>query len=125
MKTRVAAAATLLLFASVAHAGLVEIVWAANDRNEQHLSISPGGFVELCGRLASGTKVRWQFEAGAPTSFNIHYHKGKAVLFPVKEESSLRSEGRLDVASDQDYCWMWTNHSAVSVPVEVQLTKEP
>ena len=125
MRPRAFAAAAVLLFASVAHAGLVEIVWDAKHRNEQRLSIEPGGFVELCGRLAAGAKVRWQFEAGAPTSFNIHYHRGKTVRFPAKEEHSLRSAGTLDVATDQDYCWMWTNQSDVSVPVEVQLKIEP
>ena len=125
MKLRVAAAAVLLFFASAAHAGMVEIVWDAKHRNEQQLSIVPGGFAELCGRLTAGATVQWQFEANAPTSFNIHYHQGKAVVFPAKEENTLRSAGTLDVASDRDYCWMWTNRTDASVGVNVQLSRKP
>lgn len=123
MKPHAAIAAALLVAASVAHAGLVEIVWDTQQRYEQRLSLDPGGFLELCGHLTPGTKVRWRFEADAPTSFNVHYHEGKAVHFPAREEGSLRSAGTLDVTSDQDYCWMWTNTVLAPASVTVHLSK--
>lgn len=125
MKCRVVIAATLLLPALGAEAGLVEIAWDSKQRYEQRLSIAPGGFLELCGRLPAGAKVRWQFEVDAPVSFNIHYHEAKAVRFPAKEENTRRSSGTLVAAIDQDYCWMWTIKNADPAALSVRLSKEP
>ena len=108
-----------------ASAGLVEIEWDGAKRYEQRLSVDAGGFTELCGHLTAGNRVRWQFEASAPTSFNIHFHDGKAVTYPATEEGSTRSAGTLDVRSAQDYCWMWSNKTQAAATVFVRLSRTP
>lgn len=115
----------LLAVSSAVNAGLVEIEWDGAQRYEKLLSVDARGFTELCGRLNEGTRVEWQFEATAPTSFNVHYHQGKEVIFPAKEEGSARSAGTLDVRSQQDYCWMWSNKAAVPLSVTVRLSRRP
>ena len=117
--------AVLLGASGAASAGLVEIGWNGADRYEQRLSIEAGGFTELCGRLVEGARIQWQFEASAPTSFNIHFHEGKAVTFPAKEEGTTRSTGTLEVRSARDYCWMWSNKTEASMSVFVQMSKNP
>lgn len=114
--------ATLVFVAPLAQAGL-DIAWDAQQRFQQQLQVEPGGFIELCGKLSRGAKVQWRFDAGAPMNFNIHYHEGKEVRFPAREVGSLRSEGTLDVKSNQDYCWMWSNEGKAPVALSVHLSK--
>ena len=85
--------------------------------------MAPGKFAEWCGKLQRDDKVQWQFEASAPLNFNVHYHEGKEVRFPAKQDSVAKADGRLDVALDQDYCWMWTNKSATPVSLKARLQK--
>jgi hypothetical protein len=65
--------------------------------------------VELCGKLAAGQAVQWQYDSPAPLDFNIHYHVGKDVIYPAKLKATAAARDTLRVAVEQDYCWMWTN----------------
>lgn len=115
----------LLAVSRAASAGPVEIQWDGAQRYEKLLSVDAGGFTELCGRLAEGARVEWQFEATAPTSFNVHYHHGKEVIFPAKAEGTTRSAGTLEVGTQQAYCWMWSNKAAEPLSVTVRLSRRP
>jgi hypothetical protein len=110
--TTLIASILLAVAAPAAHAELVEIVWSGSGAFTQQKRIAAGKFVEVCGKLAAGVNVAWSFEASAPTDFNIHYHEGKDVVFPVKMTQVARSQDTLHVKVDQDYCWMWSNKTA-------------
>jgi hypothetical protein len=79
LKLRAPLFALLLTLAGLSSAELIEIAWDGQGGFERQVRIAPKGFVELCGRLRPQEAVRWQFEADAATSFNIHFHEGKAV----------------------------------------------
>lgn len=113
------------LAAPLAHAQLVDIAWDAQGGFKRELRAEPGKSVELCGKLGSGTKVEWRFDADALTNFNIHYHEGKAVQFPSKEDGVRQSQGTLSVRSAQDYCWMWSNKTSAPASVRIEMTKMP
>ena len=114
-----------LLAAPLAHAQVVDILWDAQGQFKRELRADPGKFVELCGKLGLGSKVEWRFDADGSTNFNIHYHEGKTVQFPAKEDGTRAAQGTLRVGSAQDYCWMWSNKTAAAVAVSVELTKQP
>ena len=59
---------------------------------------------------------------GTP-NFNIHHHEGSSVVFPAKRDQTVSLEGRLEAPTDQDYCWMWQNGSAVKDAVSVVLRR--
>ncbi|MEP7207037.1 MAG: hypothetical protein ABI920_08860 [Casimicrobiaceae bacterium] len=107
--------------ASLAHADVIPITWDAAGRFEQRFDVAPGKFAEACERLRSGTTVEWRFETTAPADFNIHYHAGEAVVTPAQETQVQRAHGTLRVASDQDYCWMWSNKGAVPISTTLSL----
>ena len=113
----------LLTLAAPSYAELIEIAWDGQGGFERQVRIAPKGFVELCGRLRPKETVRWQFEADAATSFNIHFHEGKAVRYPAKEEGVSKSRGVLEVKSEQDYCWMWSNPSGRQTTMTVRLDR--
>jgi hypothetical protein len=128
---RVLALALLALLALVAlsaplsplHAQIAEIAWDAAGRFEREMQVAPGKFGEVCGRLAKGQRVAWRFEAGAPLDFNIHHHIGQDVHYSENRRAQREAAGSLDVASEQDYCWMWSNKGAAPVVLRLSLTR--
>jgi hypothetical protein len=117
-------AASAALLGPLAHAQVIAVQWDAGGRFEQQVPVPVGKFVELCERLGPGTRVQWRFDAPSPLNFNIHYHEGNELRFPAREDHGLASKGTLDVASEQDYCWMWTNKTSVPVSVSVKMARD-
>lgn len=74
--------------------------------------------------LTRDQSVRWSFQAAAPLNFNIHYHEGKKVEYPAKQDGVRESQGTLPVPLDQDCCWMWVNKSGVPISLQVQLARK-
>ena len=106
---RCLAALAVAVIAIDARAELVEIAWDNAGRFETAVSLAPGKFAEVCGKLAQGQSVAWSFKGDRPMNFNIHYHEGKQVVFAAKQDAAVDAQGKLDVRLSQDYCWMWTN----------------
>lgn len=103
------AAALALAVSEFSAAEMVPVSWDAQGNFAQEVRIAPGKFVEACEKLPQGAKVRWQFEAKAPLDFNIHYHEGKEVRFPARQDGATAAEGVLEAKVAHDYCWMWSN----------------
>ena len=101
-------------------ADVVDISWDVSGRFETLLSVAPGKFAEVCGRLTQGQSIAWSFIGDKPMNFNIHYHERKQVVFPAKQDGASQVEGLLNVSVGQDYCWMWTNKG--TSPAKLQLT---
>jgi len=106
-----------------AGAEVVTIHWSGEGRFMHKSTIAPGKFVELCGKLPAGLKVRWDFDAGLPLDFNVHYHVGKEVVFPFKLGAVSNAKDVLDTRIEQDYCWMWSNKSAAPASLSVKLQR--
>lgn len=106
-----------------AAAELIDIAWSGQGRFERRVTVAPGQFAEACGRLARAQAVAWRFEASAPLDFNIHYHEGKDVRYPERRDALARASGKLQVALEQDYCWMWTNRTARPVGLAFELAR--
>lgn len=102
---------------------IVDLVWSSDGRFAHESQVASGKFAEICGTLAQGASVLWKFESSGPTDFNIHYHVGKEVVYPVKRSRVAAAEGVLAVSVPQDYCWMWTNKGAESVRVKIELSR--
>lgn len=118
-----ARAALVLVLVAIAPSTLAEIVdiaWDTEGRFERSVSVAPGKFAEVCGKLPAGLKVGWTFEASAPLDFNVHYHVGKEVVFPSKLNAVVTAKDTLATKVDQDYCWMWSNKTAASATLKLQ-----
>jgi hypothetical protein len=63
---------------------------------------------EECMTVDANDPRRWQWKADGPVDFNVHYHKGNDVSYPVKRDG-MRGDGGVFVARTREgYCWMWT-----------------
>lgn len=112
-----------LLAAAQARAQLVELKFDEAGRFEHSASLAAGKSIEVCGKLQKGQVLPWSFTADRPLQFNIHYHVGKKVEFPAKLQSAMAAQAQLDVALDQDYCWMWTNKGDAQAKLGFKLQK--
>jgi hypothetical protein len=75
------------------------------------VSLAPFEFQELCFELAPREEIRYDFQSDQPVEFNIHYHDGLRIRFPVKL-TGITDHGDNFVAElDQTYCLMWFNRT--------------
>lgn len=122
-RTAMVAGLSAVALSTAAHAELIDVKWNAAGKFERTQSIAPGKFMEICESLAKGAAVAWQFEASAALNFNVHFHQGKEVAFPEKQDSVSELKGMLVAQSNEDYCWMWTNKGDVSSSIRLLLAK--
>jgi hypothetical protein len=76
------------------------------------LTLAPKKVHEECARMEAGESRRWHWKSNAPVDFNIHYHRGKEVFFPVKRDAMRGDGGTFTARTGEDYCWMWTAREA-------------
>lgn len=106
-----------------AQADVTEIEWNSAGRFEKAVVVQPGKFFELCGKLDPGVQVAWSFKSDQPVNFNIHFHEGETVTYPIKQTATTAADGSLDVSQPQDYCWMWSNKGAAPAPLRLLLRR--
>lgn len=111
------------LMAGGAQAQMVEINWDASGGFAHEDELQPGKFIELCEKLAPGRNVGWRYDALGPLDFNVHYHVGKKVHYPVQRKASQQGDGVLKPAGAQEYCWMWTNKTDGPVSLKLSLQR--
>lgn len=85
---------------------------------------------EECIELLPTHSLEYSFKASKPVKFNIHYHRGEDILYPVSKDNITEWNGVLKV-SEQDYyteeqeyfCLMWENphNESVSLTFEYKI----
>ena len=75
------------------------------------VSLAPFEFQEMCLDLATQDKVRYDMQSDQPIEFNIHYHDGFRIRFPVKLPEVTTHAAQFVAEADQSYCLMWFNKS--------------
>jgi len=73
---------------------------------------------EKCLSLSPPQKLQYSFGTDKVVDFDIHYHKGDMVYYPVTEKKTTSNEGLYTPPSRENYCMAWENRSP---SVEVQL----
>lgn len=71
------------------------------------LDVPARGFEEHCVKLAAGDLVRYRYAATADVDFNIHYHRGNEVFYPVKTSGSRSADNTFTAPLADTYCLMW------------------
>jgi hypothetical protein len=104
MRIALAALPAFLASAALASPG-------GNDAGKERLfeaQMKPGDIHEECLRLEAGKSRSFEWTADGPVNFNIHFHRGDEVSYPVKLGAQTKGAGRFTAKSGEDYCWMWT-----------------
>src|SRR5512147_1103703 len=90
--------AILVSFVPDANAAGIESV--TSEKPFAH-SIPPRKIAEECFKLPAGKAIGYAFESSAPVDFNIHYHVGKDVVYPVKRDQVRQAVDRFTAPSDE------------------------
>jgi len=96
----------------------------ASDREDVtvvQVELEAGTMHEECMRVEAGQKRRYSWKSSAPVDFNIHYHRGDEVFYPVKRERMRGDGGTFTAKSAEDYCWMWTAKASAKVEGRIEL----
>lgn len=120
--TRITIAAVALA-TSVPSAAITPIRWV-NEAFEHAQPITAGKTVEVCGEIESQSKIAWQFSASGPLDFNIHRHAEKEVVYNTRSYRTKEQRGQLSQPRTYEWCWMWTNETALPIDMRVQLKRE-
>jgi hypothetical protein len=94
------------------------VATAAEGFGEFTRSIGARKFDEQCFRLRAGEAARWMFDTTGAVEFNLHWHKGSDVHYPVRRSRVRRDAGRFVAPHADDYCLMWENKG--EQPVELR-----
>lgn len=76
------------------------------------------GFDEHCLKLEAGERIRYRFHATGDVDFNIHYHRGNDVHYPVRSSAIKTADATFSAPQADDYCLMWERKSAGAVRIE-------
>lgn len=87
-------------------------------------TLSGKAFDERCLHLDAGQSIQYRFKASAPVDFNIHYHRGKDVVFPVRKAGVREASGTFKAKGADGYCLMWEHKGSGSAAVEGTLDLE-
>jgi len=74
--------------------------------------LEPQKEFEVCTRMEKGETRRYHWKSDAAVDFNIHYHRGKEVFYPVKRGAMRGDGGGFTAKEGDEYCWMWTARNA-------------
>ncbi len=75
------------------------------------LTLAPLEFRELCYQMTTRDELAYDFQADRPLDFNIHFHDGLTIRYPVDLKGITAGNGRFAPDQDQFYCLMWFNQS--------------
>lgn len=103
---------SVLVAASVLHAGIV-------SADSATYVVETDAIEELCLRLAEGQSLHYVFEASGPVKFNLHYHAGGAVHYPVPDHETRGEEADFRPEHGEVYCLMWTGTDTGATTVTV------
>jgi len=71
--------------------------------------IKPGGIYEVCMLLSPDDRLYYEFTSNANLRFNIHYHEGNEVQYPVQVKLTSLEKAIFAPESRKNYCLMWEN----------------
>ncbi|NKC13984.1 MAG: hypothetical protein GKR94_17900 [Gammaproteobacteria bacterium] len=82
------------------------------------IDIASNHAYEACVELQSGQALRIGFEANAQLEFEVHFHRGGEVEFPVTPHRTRGAAATFSFDASRNYCLMWTNKGKRPVLLE-------
>ena len=89
------------------------------------LTLKGKAFDERCLKLAAGESIRYRFKSTAPIDFNIHFHRGTEVVYPVKQAGVSEVDAAFRAPAAEDYCLMWEHAGPGTANVDGMVERVP
>jgi hypothetical protein len=87
------------------------------------VSLAPGEFEEVCLDMAAKDEIRYEFRSDHPVAFDIHYHVGPTIQYPVQLNRVTKISDSFIADVDQSYCLMWSNQTTMRTTVSYQVDR--
>lgn len=100
-----------------------DIAWSGEGRFESRMTLAPGRFAEVCGKLARADAVAWQLDASDPLNLGIHYQgrgakEGQGARDPERRDALASASGPVRVALTLRICRGALDHRQGTTPVK-------
>ncbi|MCZ6831744.1 MAG: hypothetical protein O7F73_19555 [Gammaproteobacteria bacterium] len=76
---------------------------------EREVNIEAGKIEEPCFAMALADRLEYEFSSDEALDFNLHYHQGNAIFFPVERKNIHQHEAVFVSTGSRKYCLMWSN----------------
>ena len=76
---------------------------------------------EECFDLEKDQSIKFRFESNASLMFNVHYHEGEEVTYPIEEIALQKLDDKFVAPLNQHYCLMWQNPTMDEVNLAYQI----
>ncbi len=79
------------------------------------VTIKSGKSFEKCVVLNAAQTLEYDFNSSAKINFNLHYRKGDAIYYPVKEDRVNRIDSSYETSVREEFCLGWENKTNADV----------
>ena len=86
------------------------------------VDLPAGEFHEECLDLSRPQRLHYAFSSAQPVAFNIHYHRGKDIVYPVRLKNIRSWKSVFSPPRNEGYCMMWSNSQRNGVKIEYQFS---
>ncbi len=94
--------------------------FAPLSATSKQLQLLPGKVHESCIQLAASENFKYSFTSSANVNFNIHYHLGQQVEYPVNLKNLKKHADTFKANLAQHYCLMWVNKGDTAIQLNFQ-----
>ena len=105
----------LLALAALSLASAGAAIAAGKPEVAVSITLEPRKVHEECQSVEAGQKRRYHWKSNVPVDFNVHYHQGPEVFYPVKRDGMRGDGGTFAAKTTQEYCWMWTARAPATI----------
>ena len=75
---------------------------------------------EICPEMDEGQTLDFEFESNHEVEFNLHYHEGEKVSYPIEPQKLNSLNKAFKAPIKQTYCLMWKGLSEVPSKIKVK-----
>ena len=111
---------TFPVLAALALTAALPAAAASSSSNAFSVTLDARKMQETCIKLEKNESARYEWKSDVPVDFNIHYHEGKEVFYPVKKDGVTKDKDTFKAKIAQEYCWMWTANRATKLEGKVE-----
>ncbi len=82
---------------------------SAEEESSHHIIVTTNQrqIGEACPELKAGQVLQFEFKAKRTVEFNLHYHQGDKVSYPIERQELKTLKQSYTAPIDQTYCLMW------------------
>ncbi|MEE4244461.1 MAG: hypothetical protein V2I33_03570 [Kangiellaceae bacterium] len=119
-KLIVGAVSTILLASSSELLAFAASSMAKDD--QPVITVRANKIYEQCLPLKSKQQIKFSFNTSDISEFNIHYHDGDDVYYPVARQNTNKYPATIFTATEANtYCLMWSNFQNQSIELSFTL----